>query len=94
METKIIKAKAIEANERIRLARAQVNLASEESRTGASCNAALEVCSRELGEAKSELDGLLAELDSGPPPAMRACPACGRSIRANATLCGHCWTKQ
>jgi len=94
METKSIKAKAIEANERIRLARSQIDLASQESRTGASCAAALEVCSRELGEAKTEIDALLVELDLGPPPAVRPCPACGQSIRANATLCGYCWTKQ
>jgi hypothetical protein len=94
METKIIEAKAIEASERIRLAGAHIDLATEQSRTGASCTDALAVSARELGEAKTALDALLAELDPGPPPAMRACQACGRSIRANATLCGYCWTKQ
>ena len=28
-----------------------------------------------------------------PAPAMRECPACGKSGMAAATRCGYCWTK-
>ena len=28
-----------------------------------------------------------------PSPAMRECPACGKTVMAAATRCGFCWTK-
>lgn len=95
METKIIKAKALEANERIRLAQEQIDVAGEACRTGASCAAALDLCARRIGEARREVDALLVEIEptGDASPAMRACPACGNSIRMQATLCGFCWTK-
>lgn len=38
------------------------------------------------------LDALLNEVLE-PSPAMRECPACGKSVLAAATRCGFCWTK-
>lgn len=32
--------------------------------------------------------------DIEPAPVTVACAACGKTIRAAATLCGYCWTKR
>jgi hypothetical protein len=41
-----------------------------------------------LAALQSLFDGVIE-----PIPAMRACPACGKSVMAAATRCGFCWTK-
>jgi hypothetical protein len=35
---------------------------------------------------------MVAVLDLGPEPAVRACPKCGAKGMSAATRCGHCWT--
>lgn len=35
---------------------------------------------------------LVAQLALGPEPALRPCPSCHRLGRAEATVCGYCWT--
>jgi hypothetical protein len=34
---------------------------------------------------------LVAAMDLGPEPAVRACPGCGALGMAGASRCGHCW---
>ena len=29
----------------------------------------------------------------GPAPRTRLCPACGKTLMADATACGYCWTR-
>lgn len=36
---------------------------------------------------------LVDQLDLGPMPDLRECPACGRTVMRAARLCGYCWTK-
>ena len=36
---------------------------------------------------------LVAFLDLGPPPELRACPFCGGAGMREATRCGTCWKK-
>ncbi|MEQ1565453.1 MAG: hypothetical protein ABMA64_07440 [Myxococcota bacterium] len=36
---------------------------------------------------------LVEQLDLGPPPVYRECPACGQRGRPDASVCGFCWTK-
>ncbi len=40
----------------------------------------------------SDLNELLAS-EQEESPAERDCPACGKSIRANARMCGYCWRR-
>jgi hypothetical protein len=35
---------------------------------------------------------LVAALDLGPEPEVRACPSCSALAMRAATLCGHCWS--
>jgi hypothetical protein len=97
MKSEIIRAKALEANQRIRLAQDQVDVAGDACRTGALGTGPLDLAAQKLREALSAVDELLSELELEPgadvAPALRDCPSCGKSIRAQATLCGHCWTK-
>lgn len=37
--------------------------------------------------------GQLLDDATEPRPAMRECPACGKTVMAAATRCGFCWTK-
>lgn len=36
---------------------------------------------------------LVTQLNLGPEPEVRECPACGEVVMRAATLCGHCWKK-
>src|SRR6185369_7290381 len=96
METKLIMAKALEANGQLHLAQEQIGVAGEACRTGTPSADTLELAMKSLRAAQGGLDELLAELEAGIEiaPAMRECRACLRSIRAQATLCGYCWAKQ
>lgn len=40
---------------------------------------------------RAAFDRLVAGLELGPEPAVRACPHCGRLGMAKATRCGYCW---
>jgi hypothetical protein len=53
----------------------------------------LRMTAAHLREGGLRLDELRKELiaQSPAPVAMRACRHCGTMIRANATICSHCW---
>ena len=76
-------------------AEAHLDTAVRLNHDGQSSGAALEDASRVMKEARANMDAASAHLDANvvPPSELRDCPACGRSIRKAATLCGHCWTK-
>ena len=38
-------------------------------------------------------EDLIAQLDLGPSPKLRTCPACGATGMAAATRCSSCWQK-
>lgn len=40
---------------------------------------------------RESIADLSVQLDLGPEPELRDCPACGRSARREASRCGHCW---
>ena len=42
---------------------------------------------------RATFNDLVAQLDLGPEPQIRACPVCGHVGMRAATICGHCWTK-
>ncbi|HEY4121042.1 MAG TPA: hypothetical protein VGM56_24430 [Byssovorax sp.] len=83
---------------------AQGELASLESALDAAAEAAgrgepttdaLAGATKSLHAAKASVDqiGKMLTTEAADAADVRPCPACGRSVRAAATLCGHCWTK-
>lgn len=56
---------------------------------------ALKVISERLREARVCIDQIQQHIEASVEvvPSRRDCPACGKSIRAQATLCGYCWTR-
>ena len=46
-----------------------------------------------IAELRSSFADLVAMLALGPAPAIRACPACGRTVIRAALRCGYCWSK-
>jgi len=51
----------------------------------------LEALPGDRDAAKLACAGLVAALDLGPEPEVRACPKCGTLGMLGASRCGHCW---
>ena len=94
METSIVGMKLVAAKDHLRLAQGQLDAAIQVGKAAGSSTDSLDSASGELREAALCIDAISADREAEPPPLMRACPSCDRSIRAQATLCGYCWTKQ
>ena len=94
MEKAFIEARVRAAGDGIRLARAQIGLALQPDGAGAPPRDAMKDASATLRDVEAALDQLGRHIDLDVAPEMRACAGCGASIRALATLCGYCWTKQ
>lgn len=95
MENSFVDTKLRAANEQLTLAQSQLDAAIAAGRGGDSSVSALDGVSGNLKAARSSIDEISRQIaaDTEAAPQMRACPACGKSIRAAATLCGHCWKK-
>jgi hypothetical protein len=95
MENSFVDARVRAVREQLTLAHGQVEAAIEASRASSASTEGLEQAAKNLQSARASIDeiGSQIEADAGDAPALRRCPACEKSIRAAATLCGHCWTK-
>jgi hypothetical protein len=94
MEKSFLAMKVQAAGEQIRLAQDQIDLAIQSGEAGSSSIGAMGSASENLKDARSCLDEMGRHIEIEVEPPMRACSACGRSIRVQATLCGYCWHKQ
>jgi hypothetical protein len=45
------------------------------------------------GPLSASIASLVQQLDLGPEPKLRSCPACGATGMRAATRCGTCWVK-
>jgi hypothetical protein len=95
METAFVDTKIAAAKERLVRAGEQLGTAIRAGREGGSKVDTLEGAAESLKGAELYIDEIRQQIDADVAdlPAMRDCPACGRAIRAAATLCGYCWTK-
>jgi hypothetical protein len=95
METAFVDRKIAAAKEQLVLAGGQLDTAIRAGREGGSNVDSLEGASGSLKGAELYIDEIRHQLEADveAEPAMRDCPACGRSIRTAATLCGYCWKK-
>jgi hypothetical protein len=95
MENSFVETQLKAVNEQLTLAQTQIDAAMEAGLRGEPGTAALDGASGNLKAAKLSIGELSRQMeaDTEPPPNLRACPACGRSIRLEATLCGYCWKK-
>jgi len=91
-ENAIIEARA--AGEGVRRVRAGIGLALQPGEPDGPWRGALEKADATLKDVEASLEAMARHLDLEVAPTMRDCPACGASIRADATRCGHCWTAQ
>ena len=84
------------ASEELRLAQGELDAAILAAGPGALNLATMKSVSGKLSGARLSVDevGRRLEADIEAAPVMRDCPACGKAIRAQATLCGYCWKKQ
>ncbi|WP_437963845.1 hypothetical protein WMF04_29465 [Sorangium sp. So ce260] len=95
MKESSIEKNALAANERLTAAQRQLDA---EIRTydgsGPDLEAMNEISER-LREARLCIDQIQQHIEASAEvvPPRRDCPACGKSIRVQATLCGYCWTR-
>jgi hypothetical protein len=96
MENSFVELKLRAASDQLRLAQAGLDAAINADRAGEPNLDAMEGVSGKLSAARLSMDeiGRHLEADVEAAPLMRDCPACGKAIRAQATLCGYCWKKQ
>ena len=95
MEQSFVEAKVLAANERLGLAQEQLDLAIQACNAGKSSVDVINGASDKLREARTCIDEVRAHIEatSEVAPQMRDCPGCASRVRAQATLCGYCWTK-
>jgi hypothetical protein len=95
MENSFVETKLRAANEQLILAQTQIEAAIEAGQKGEPSAAALDGASGSLKAAQLSIGEISRQIeaDTEASPNLRACPACGRSIRLEATLCGYCWKK-
>ncbi|WP_437663550.1 hypothetical protein [Sorangium sp. So ce1182] len=91
----MVEKKVLAANERLSVAQAQLDAAIQAHDASRPDVEAMKGVSDKLREARVCIDQIQQHIEATAEavPSMRGCPACGKSIRAQATLCGHCWTK-
>jgi hypothetical protein len=94
MEQSFVEARVLAANERLGLAQEQLELAIQACNAGKSSVDVLNGASNKMREARTCIDEVRAHIEATAEvaPPMRDCPACKKSVRAQATLCGYCWT--
>ncbi|KYF62999.1 hypothetical protein [Sorangium cellulosum] len=95
MEQVLVEKKVLAASERLSVAQEQLDAAMQGPGGSRPDVEAMKEVSERLREARACIEQLQQHIESTAEavPSMRHCPACGASIRAKATLCGHCWTK-
>jgi hypothetical protein len=95
METAFVALQISAARDQLRRAEARIDAAIQAGRARGSSVGPLEDASGNLGEARLCIDEISRRIDAEAlaAPAMRDCPSCGKSIRADATLCGYCWRR-
>ncbi|XYI03626.1 hypothetical protein ACMHYB_29210 [Sorangium sp. So ce1128] len=91
----MVEKKVLAANERLSVAQEQLDAAIQACDANRPDIEAMKAASERLREARVCIDNIQQHIEATAEvvPSMRGCPACGKSIRAQATLCGHCWTK-
>jgi hypothetical protein len=91
-ESTLVMMKIRTAIDSLHVVRDRLDAAIEAARTSGASAGELGVASASLKSALLCLEEITGEV--GAEAAMIDCSACGKSIRAAATLCGHCWTKR
>ncbi|WP_104978443.1 hypothetical protein [Sorangium cellulosum] len=83
------------ASERLGIAQEQLDAAIQAYDASRPDVEAIKGASERLREARLCIEQIQQHIDASAEvvPAKRNCPACGKTIRAQATLCGYCWTK-
>ncbi|MGK3983691.1 hypothetical protein WME99_11685 [Sorangium sp. So ce136] len=91
----MVEKKVLAANERLSVAQEQLDAAIQAYDANRPGIEVMKEVSERLREARVCIDKIQQHLEAAAEvvPSMRGCPACGKSIRAQATLCGHCWAK-
>ncbi|MGK3962818.1 hypothetical protein WMF38_01335 [Sorangium sp. So ce118] len=91
----MVEKKVLAASERLDVAQEQLDAAIQAYDANRPDIEAMKGVSERLREARVCIDKIQQHIEATAEvvPSMRGCPACGKSIRAQATLCGHCWTK-
>jgi hypothetical protein len=95
MEPAFVALQLSATNERLRRAQEHLDAAVQAGLAHGSSVGQLERASGNLGEARLCIDEISRRIESEAlaAPATRDCPSCGRSMRAEATLCGYCWKR-
>jgi hypothetical protein len=95
MEPAFVALQISATNERLRSAREHLDAAVQEGLARGASVGLIERALGNLAEARQCIDEISRTIDSEAlaAPAMRDCPSCGRSGRAEATLCGYCWER-
>ncbi|WP_437578320.1 hypothetical protein [Sorangium sp. So ce887] len=90
-----IENRVLAAHERLSVAQEQLDAAIRTSHASSPDVEAMNGVSERLREARACIDQIQQHIEASAEvvPSTRDCPACGKSIRAQATLCGHCWAK-
>ncbi|HTN84650.1 MAG TPA: hypothetical protein VL242_13215 [Sorangium sp.] len=91
----MVEKKVLAASERLDIAQEQLDAAIQAYDANRPDIEAMKEVSERLSEARVCIDKIQQHIEASAEvvPSMRDCPACGKSIRAQATLCGHCWAK-
>ncbi|WP_437932385.1 hypothetical protein WMF37_25040 [Sorangium sp. So ce291] len=91
----MVEKKVLAASERLSVAQEQLDAAIQAHDANRPDIEAMKEVSERLREARLFIDKIQQHIEATAEvvPSMRGCPACGKSIRAQATLCGHCWAK-
>ncbi|XXY49974.1 hypothetical protein WME91_02335 [Sorangium sp. So ce269] len=91
----MVEKKVLAASERLNVAQEQLDAAIQAYDANRPDIEAMKEVSERLSEARVCMDKIQQHIEASAEvvPSMRDCPACGKSIRAQATLCGHCWAK-
>ncbi|WP_437573503.1 hypothetical protein [Sorangium sp. So ce887] len=95
MKESSIEKKVLAANERLSVAQERLDAAIQTNDGSWPHAEAMKEISERLREARVCNDQVQQHIEAsaGVVPSGRDCPACGTSIRAQATLCGYCWTR-
>jgi uncharacterized protein with PIN domain len=89
MESTFVNPRVHAAREQLALAQGQIDAAVESGTKG------LDGAVLRLKDAQKSIDELSRQIDveKAEEPEMKDCPACHKSIRKAASLCGYCWKK-
>lgn len=95
MENSFVETKLRAVNAQLTLAQAQIDTAIEAGQRGEPGADALDGAAWNLKAAQFSIGEISRQIeaDTEAAPNLRPCPACGRTIRLEATLCGYCWKK-